>query len=166
MTSSACGHHHGSSCIFWVGEQPFQVPGPCRQAGWVHRGLGIPVCLTGQGHSPCTAAAPALIGTEMPTSLLEEVGLDAASLCIPVFCQLGTAPPAGFWPPEFGAEPMLSSPSSAAFRAGRWCWAAPSLRKRGREGMEFAFLCQQCHGLCPPWGRALQHRVGPQAGCG
>lgn len=139
MLSSACGHHHGSCCIFWVREQPLQVPG--------HRGLGVPGC-PGQGPSPGTAAVQHRDANIPP-------GRGGAGCNTRVFCQLGTVLRAGCWPPAFGAEAMLSSPSSAAFRAGQY------LPCRREEGMEFAFWCQQWHGLCPPWGRALQHGVTP-----
>lgn len=149
MINSACGHHRGSSCIFWMGQQPFQMPGPCRQAGWVHRGLGVPVCLTGQRHSGLISRDASI-----------PPGEGGSGCSIPVFCQLGIVPLDGFWPPEFGAEPMLSSPSSAAFRAGRWCCAAPSLQK-GRRGWGLPFSASSAPGCAHHEDEHFSTEVAP-----
>lgn len=103
------------------GNSPSRCQGPADKQEGSTEGWGPCLCHWA-GVLPWHGSSAALMSTEMPTSLLEEVGVDAASLSIPVFCQLGTVPLAGFWPPEFGQSSMPCSPSSTGLRAGWWCW--------------------------------------------
>lgn len=112
----------------------------------MHRGLGVPVCLTGAPlawlwfcHCHRDANIP-----------LEELGLDAAPCAS--LCSASWAQPLwlGFHPQNLGQSPEL--PQLGSIQG----WAVGL-------GMEFALQCQQCHGLCPPWDK---HFRLTGAGCG